>query len=328
LILEAGMYRGEVVCCKTQQQFYDQLKITFLDIRKVIVKKRVCSGIISAVFLLAWIDFLRADFHSFNIHIEGVITLLRSYHKSINGKPFPPVVSYVARISCMVDSCIGFYGDKQRFPAELIPRDHNWIKTFLHPDEIPRAIVEFTRSEWMRTISNFRRWASTQRAAAGFEDPFIEEAIARQGDAISADIVNWANHTIPKYIETPSTTPVKNLNVVQGDANYCSSYFEQPMTTSSFDPHQFLQFPRAQFQNQAHNEMTLIYLGLLLLVSYSTYPQPGHLPFTRWELAVKFCQCFAAVPDHEEVGLVNRIVHLFYARLTFDESFPQGISVN
>lgn len=323
--MEAGTYREDILCCKTPQQFCDQLKIPFLDIRKVISRKAVCKSLISAVFLLTWIDFLRADFHSFNIHIEGVITLLRSYHNSLNRKLVPPVVNYIARISCLIDSCIGFYGDKQRFPDELIPRDHTWIKTFLPPDEIPRAIVEFTRSEWMRTISTFRRWASTQRAAAGgFEDPFVEEAIARQGDVIAGDIVNWANRTIPKYIETLSTMSIDD-HAAQG-YNYCSSYLEQPILTTTFDPHQFLNFPRVQFQSEDNCETTMIYLGLLLLVSYSTYPQSGHLPFSRWELAVKFCQCFAAVPNHEEVSMINRIFHLFYARLTFDESFPKGNS--
>jgi hypothetical protein len=175
----------------------------------------------------------------------------------------------------------------------------------------------------MKTICNFRRWASTQRAAAGFEDPFVEEAIARQGDVIASGIINWANRTIPTHIEMPSITQRKD-DAAKG-YNWSSSCFEQ-QTGSPFDPHQFLNFPKVHFQSAAHNEMTMIYLGLLLLVSYSAYPQSGHLPFSRWELAVKFCQCFAAVPNHEEMSMVNRIFHLFYARITFDESFPKGIT--
>jgi hypothetical protein len=323
LILQAGLYQEDIIRCTTPQQFYDNLKNSFLDIPRNVAASTVCPGLIAACFLLSWIDFLRADFNSFNHHIEGVILLLRSYHTSTPGNKFPPTVNYVAMLSCMTDACIGFYGDKQRFPAELIPRDHHWVETFVHPDEVPRALVTFGRGRWMRTIANFKRWASAQRAAAGFEDPFIEEAIARQGDAITADIVAWADRSIPKYIETPTTSPTETVLVAQGNDDY-SSYFQEPMT--SIDPHQFLHFPRVQFQSRAHNESTLIYFGLLLLVSYCTYPQAGHLPFSRWEIAVKFCQCFAAFDDPEEMDVINRILHLFYARLTFDESFPEGSS--
>lgn len=226
-------------------------------------------------------------------------------------------------VTYMSDACIGFFGDNQRFPDDLIPHDHNWLDIYVHRDEIPRALVYFARVRWMRTIANLRRWAQTQRAAADFEDPFIEESIARQADAITADIVAWADRTIPKYTETATTAPAETVLVAECN-NDDSSYFQQPM--SLFDPHQFLQFPRVQFHDQAHNEMTLMYLGLLLLVSYCTYPPLGDLPFSRWELAVKFCQCFAAFPEAEEMDPVNRILHLFYARLTFDDSFPQGIA--
>ena len=321
LILEAALYREELVRCKTSQQFFDNLQITFLDVQRAAANNSVSPGLISAVFLLSWIDFLKADFNSFNHHIEGVILLLRSYRNSLNGKQFPPVICYVVMVASMTDTCISFFGDKQRFPADLIPRDHSWLDIYVHRDDIPRALEYFRRGNWMRTIAKFRRWALTQRAAAAFEDPFVEEAIARQGDAITSDIIAWADRSIPKYIETPNTTPSENDLVAEGDNDY-SSYFQQPMMT--FDPHQFLHFPRVQFQNRAHNEATLIYLGLLLLVSYCAYPQAGHLPFSRCELAVKFCQCFAAFPEPEEMDPVNRILHLFYARLTFDDSFPQG----
>ena len=322
LILEAALYREEIVCCATSQQFFDYLKNIFLDVQRAIANNSVSPALISAVFLLSWIDFLRADFSSFNLHIEGVILLLRSYHNSLNGKQFPPVVCYIIMVASMTDTCISLFGDEQRFPADLIPRDHSWLNIYVHRDEIPRALEYFGRSHWMKTIANFRRWALMQRAAAGFEDPFIEEAIARQGDAISSDIIAWADQSIPQYTETSKSTPTENL-LANGDGHeYYGSYLQQPMTT--FDPHQFLNYPRVQFQNRAHNEVTLIYLGLLLLVSYCMYPQVGHLPFSRWELAIKFCQCFAAFPEPEEMDPVNRILHLFYARLTFDDSFPQG----
>jgi hypothetical protein len=193
------------------------------------------------------------------------------------------------------------------------------MESFLHPADIPRVVVEFTRAEWMRTISNFRQWAVAQREAAGFEDAFVEEAIARQGDAITAGIVAWGDRHIPKYKEIPGPS-TQAFQVTQEPNPY--GFYGQQMV--SLDPHTFVHFPRAQFQDQWHNEMTLTYLGLLLLVSYSTYPQSGHLPFSRWELAVKFCQCFAAYPDPEKMGIVNRLLHMFFARLTFDETFPQG----
>ena len=321
LILEAALYREEIVRCGTSQQFFDTLQNTFLDVRRATTNNAVSPGLISAVFLLSWIDFLKADFNSFNHHIEGVILLLRSYHNSLNGEQFPPIICYVTMVASMIDACISFFGNKQQFPADLIPKDHSWLEIYVHRDEIPHALEYFERGNWMRTIANFRQWALTQRAAAGFEDPFVEEAIARQGDAITSHIVTWADCNIPKYIETPDITPTTNDLLAECDNDY-SSYFQQPMTT--FDPHQFVLFPRVLFESRTHNEVTLSYLGLLLLVSYCTYPQSGHLPFSRWELAVKFCQCFAAFPDAEEMDPVNRILHLFYARLTFDDSFPQG----
>ena len=321
LFLEAALYSEEIVRCSTSEQFFDNLKNTFLDVQRATASNSVSPGLISAVFLLSWIDFLKADFNSFNHHIEGVILLLRSYHNSLNGKQFPPAICYVIMVTSMTDTCIGYFGGKQRFPDNLIPRDNNWLELYIHHDEIPRALEYFGRGNWMRTIANFRRWASRQRAAVGFDDPFIEEAIARQGDAITSDIIAWADHSISKYTETPNNTPTEDIHAADCGNDY-NSYFQQPMT--AFDSHQFLQYPRVQFQNRAHNEVTLVYLGLLLLVSYCMCPQPGHLPFSRWELAVKFCQCFAAFPEPEEMDPVNRILHLFYARLTFDDSFPQG----
>jgi hypothetical protein len=217
---------------------------------------------------------------------------------------------------------MGFFGDKLRFPSELLSLDHTWLEAYLLPHEIPRVLIQFTCNEYLRTISNFRHWASTQRATAGFGDPFVEEAIARQGDAMTSDIIAWADRTIPRPIETPATLPFSNLMTIEGNDGYTSYFETQPALYCLSE--QFLSFPRLQFQDRAHTEMTLTSLGLLLLVSYSTYPQSGHVPFSRWELAVKFCQCYAAYPDKHEIGVINRIFHLFYARLTFDESFPQG----
>lgn len=222
----------------------------------------------------------------------------------------------------MSDACIGFFGDKLRFPSELLSQEHTWLEAYLLPHESSRALIQFTRSEYLRTISNFRHWASTQRATASFGDPFVEEAIARQCDAITSDIIAWADRTIPQPIETPTTLPLSNVMAIEGDDGY-TSYFEPQLALYCISE-QFLSYPRLQFQDRAHTEMTLTSLGLLLLVSYSTYPQSGHVPFSRWEVAVKFCQCYAAYPDKEEMGVINRILHLFYARLAFDESFPQG----
>jgi hypothetical protein len=318
VILEAALYREDIVLCTTPQQFYNNLNNTFRDIRRATADNTVDSGLVCAIFLLTWIDFLRADFNSFNCHMKGVIVLLRSYKNSLNGKPFPSTVCYALMVTSMFDACIAFFGGNQPFPIEVILRDHSWLDIYVHRDEIPRALIHFSRGEWMRTIANFRRWARTQRATGDFEDPFIEEAIERQGNAITSDIVAWADRSMPKYIETPATNPA------EGNSDY-TPYSQQPI--SSFNPHQFLQYPRVQFQNRAHNEMILIYFGLLLLVSYSTYPQSGHLPFLRRELAVKFCQCFAAYPEAEDMDPVNRVLHLFYARLTFDDSSPQGIKL-
>ena len=226
----------------------------------------------------------------------------------------------MSMVSVMSDSCIGFFGDRERFPSDLIPKDHGWLKSYVHPDEIPRALISFARCNWMKTVSSFKRWAAAQReAAGGFEDSFIEEAISRQEDIITAEIVAWADRKIPKCLET--RTPIDHP--LMDEDNEFGSYFREPL--APYDPHRFLHFPKVQFQNRAHTEMTLLYLGLLLLVSYSAYPHAGHLPFTRWETAVKFCQCFAAHPNPEEMDPVNRILHLFYARLTFDDSFPQGM---
>jgi hypothetical protein len=223
----------------------------------------------------------------------------------------------------MSDACTGFFGNELRFPSELLPQDHIWLEAYLLPHEIPRAVIHITRSEYLRTISDFRRWASTQRATTGFDDPFVEEAIARQGDAITTDIIDWANRTIPQPIETPTTFPISNVLAIEGNDGD-TSYFE-PQPALYCISEQFLTFPQLHFLDHAHTEMTLTSLGLLLLVSYSTYPQSGHLPYSRWEVAVKFCQCYAAYPEKEEMGVINRVLHLFYARLTFDESFPQGI---
>jgi len=260
--------------------------------------------------------------HSFNHHIEGVISLLRANRRSLGDKLFPPTISYVAQLSCMTEACTGFFGDRQRFPSDLIPRDYTYLAAYLHPSEIPRALSEFTHIDYVRTISKFRRWASTQRSMAGFDDPFVQEAIVRQGDAITAEIVAWADRTIPQPIETPATIPLNDVLAIEGNGDY-SSYFA-PHTSLCSVPDQFLGFPLLHFQDRNHNEMTLAYLGLLLLVSYSVYPHPGHLPYPRWEVAVKFCQCYAAFPNKNQMSFVNRILYLFYARLTFDESFPQG----
>ena len=322
MILEAALYKEEIVLCSTSQQFYDHLRSGFIDIRKLIANNTVTPGFLAMSFLLAWIDFLRADFNSFAHHIEGVISALRSYKTALNGKPFPATISYLAMLCCMSDSCIGFFGDKQRFPADLIPRNHDWLNIYVHKDEIPRALLWFRRSEWMRIIANFKRWAQAQRAAAGPENSFVEEAIAGQGDAIMADIVAWGERSIPKYEEVGS--PDEHTLVPHGKNKHCSD-FQPAMTTCTLDPHKFLNFPRAQFQNKTHNEMTLMYIGLLLLVSYSSHPQAGPLPYSRWELAVKYCQCFAAYRVPDEMDPINRILHLFYARLTFDDSFRQGI---
>jgi hypothetical protein len=219
----------------------------------------------------------------------------------------------------VTDSCIGFFGDKQRFPSELIPRDNSWTEHYVHHRDVPLVLVEFSRAEWMRSISNFRRWAVAQRAAAGYEDSFVEDAIARQGDALTAEIVAWAERTIPKYEENELQSPSNDLVNSKGYGYYDRETIPQSSPT-------FLHFPRATFQDKTHSELNLTYYGLLLLVSYSAYPHGGHLPYSRWQSAVKFCRCFAAHPAPEEMGIVNRVLHLFFARLTFDESFPRGIS--
>ena len=122
--------------------------------------------------------------------------------------------------------------------------------------------------------------------------------------------------------ETATPTQINNVLAIEGNSDY-PSYFEPQISLCRVSD-QFLSFPQLHFQDRNHNETTLTYLGLLLLVSYSTYPHAGHLPFSRWEVAVKYCQSYAAFPEKEEMGIFNRILHLFYARLTFDESFPQG----
>jgi hypothetical protein len=324
VVLEAALYQDEIVRCTTSQQFYNILKSSFLDVQKMITTNSVSPGFIAMTFLPARIDFLRADFNPFSNHIEGVILTLKSYTTNLDGKPFHPTVSFISMICCMSDGCIGFFGDKERFPDDLFPRDFGWVDTFIHRDEIPRALVVFGRVEWVRIIARFRRWAETQRRATGRErKPFVEEAIARQGDAITEQILAWGDRSIPKYEELRAPGPSRPALILRRDGGY-NDYIENPI--ASIDSHQFLQFPLVQFQNKEHNEMVMLYLGLLLLVSYSAYPESGSLPVSRWELAVQFCQCFAAYPDKEGMDSVNQILHLFYARLTFDDSFPQGMS--
>lgn len=85
----------------------------------------------------------------------------------------------------------------------------------------------------MRTISNFKRWARTERGTTPYKDSFIKEVIARQGDAIMADIVAWGDRTIPKYIETPTASSTETILTAEGMTDYISCLRQIP---TLFDP--------------------------------------------------------------------------------------------
>jgi hypothetical protein len=266
----------------------------------------VDEAVITAVFYVMLTEGALGDFQKVHNHLKGIAIMYTRFLEA--NVRVSPLLKYIAAVCGYLDTVPGLTGWPLAIPEDILPPDILWLKDLKITAESNQWIQhDFKHVDFQRQIARYKFWATSQRKLERHSEK-DEIKIVEHGHRIIRLLQEWQALNIPPYTEETLS-------------------FESSPLNDTTDPPRFLRYPRCRFDSPLHAEIHLQFYGLILITSFIISPCPGSVSEDRIDTAIKYCQCLAAMGSNPgAMALGTRTFGQFYARLTFDDIYPEGNS--
>ena len=167
--------------------------------------------------------------------------------------------------------------------------------------------MDLKHVRFQRRAVDFKYRATQRRKENAYNDK-EEMEILEEGLELIEEIHAWQEKNIPPYFEETPRLPESDEDE---DIN---------------NSRRFLNYTRLKFESPLHCKIHLLFYQLILIITFVIDPSPGSTSQLRVDAAVKYCQSLAALGPSPSAGApATRTFGQFYARLTFDDAFPEGV---
>jgi hypothetical protein len=250
--------------------------------------------LICAVFYIMLTEMAFGEFQKTHNHLKGMSLMYLAYMKK-PGAEASLLMQYMAESAAYLDTLPGLLGYPLSIADEILPEDTDWFKHLMTTPESER---------WIRMDLKHVRF---QRRVVDAYNDKDEIEILQEGLELIEEIHAWQEKNIPPYFEE-------------------TRLFESDQDEDINNTRRFLNYTRLKFESPLHCEIHLLFCQLILIITFVIDPSPGSTSQLRVDAAVKYCQCLAALgPSPSSGAPATRTFGQFYARLTFDDAFPEGV---
>jgi len=269
-------------------------------LQATISKEEIDEYLVIAVACLALIAMCSGDYDAAHSHFRGIASILQYVNRA--KRKLDSMVSFVVKSVWNVETNLILCGYDAVIADELVTKDLDWVHCI--GDGIQNWVaLEVKLIQFLRQIAVYKDWAERLRER-NETNPGVEQDIAARGGELESMIDDWGAGTVLPY-----TVEVED----DGDE-------------SSRDSGRFLNYPWFRFQSVFQIEIHLLWYTNILIISFIRYPYAGPGPLGRVAVAIRFCQCIAALSEFGgSLALKALTFGLFYATLTFGEGYEKGM---
>jgi hypothetical protein len=306
---------------RSMDRFHNQYITSLHMIQNSIQEMDIDEGTTIAVFLVLWIDVVRAELRSSRKHLRGLYLLLQELQKKYRppedttqgmmvdksgGVGVSPLIMQIWRIAIRLDFTTSLYlVQPPVFP--LIPPEQQdlhvkWIAISTPDgDTAEWALAAFAMDNLMHRACHLATQARSLRNSPGYV-PEMEVQILAAANVLLAQIDEWHNRPI-----------VQHAKRLEEEQFKCSTSDSSP---SSVDEElwTFLDHPPRRILNHFYGNLEISSLATAIYISFITYPDIGPAPYPQRFLdAVEICQIMAGLGEDTPHTASSKIWIVFVA---------------
>lgn len=289
---------------RTPIHFLDQ---TLRSLQQTISRKRVDANLLKCVTSLGIFAMVSDNYSTAHSHFKGLTAIIQFINE--NDQHIDLLMTYVIQTAWNANAILALCGYGLAIPSEIVNKDTSWVRMYRLDDQVVERWVRFELeiTEYLYEIATYKEWVEQlRRRDEETSGSVCEHDIVKRGEELKSAIYSWGSGLEPPT--EISSLPEKNTEHRLNDKT------------------RFLDYPKLQFCSPFHGEIYLLWYTSLLILSYIRRPHPAVSDHERLALAIRFCQCLAALGDEYGAVTIKSLgFGLFYATLTFKYEHPHSI---
>ena len=291
------------------------------------------EGTTLAVFLILWIDVVRAELRSSRKHLRGLYLLfqeLQKRHRLPNSTPgilidgrgglgISPLMMQIWRIAIRLDFTTSLYLFQPPVFPVIPPDQQDLHRQWILPstpdaDTAEWALAAFAQDNLMHRACHLACQARAMRSSPSYTQNTEREIVYRAAE-LEAQCQDWYQRPIVMNAESLEQS-------AQPDTT-CSSAESSPSTSSETptieDPlTRFLDYPRRHIVNPFYANLVASARAASIYISLIAYPVIGPGPNSkRFQDAVEICQILAGLGHDTTNTASSKIWIMFLAGCAF-----------
>jgi hypothetical protein len=301
---------------RPMDRFYIQYKTSRDMIQNALQTINLDEGIAISVFLLLWIDVVRAELHSARKLLRGLYQILDTLQRKYSppeateagilvddsgGVGVSPLIMQIWRIAIRLDFTTSLYlVEPPMFPPIPVGQEHlhrKWITSSTSGDEeTDWALAAFAQDDLIHRACHFAFQARAIRRASGYS-PKHEREILTAVEELEEQNRSWKNRSVVLMAENYEQT----------------AQYIQSVDSSVFHDYPPLNIINPLYANLLNSSRaTGIYISLIAYPVIGPGPNPQ-----RFLDAVEICRTFAALGEDKSHAAASKIWIMFLAGVAF-----------
>lgn len=322
-------------CQRSMERFHWQYGTSIRKINASISSMDIDEGIIIAVFLITWIDVVRAELRASRKHLNGLNLLLQEIQKKYRytgndgalveytgGTGLTPLIMQLWRIAIRLDFTTSLYLVQPPvfppIPSEQQELHRQWI-ILSTPDDASTewALATFAQDDLMHRACHLASRARDIRKSASYTSD-LEQKILEEVTQLEAESDNWHRRQVVAFAE----------QLEQGAQLDPDADDAQPSFSCQGDqPWSFVDFPPRRIINTFYANLAISARAVSIYISLIAYPIIGAGPNPQRFLdAVEICRTLAGLGEDKTHTASSKVWVMFLAGVAFggDEGYEEG----
>lgn len=286
---------------RSMDRFQLQYITTLQSIQTSLAKVELDEGIAIAIFLLLYIDSVRADMGAVRKHIKGFRLILRELRRNSNRSPQSPLILDICRIVFRLDWTVSFFlAEEPVFPciSKSQQTEQQLPEQFLEDlDTSEWATMAFALDNLMNQTCRTSVQARQIRRSTGYTSEH-EAIIQCQVAKLQEDLLEWRQRPSIRKAEALETQ-----QTASPDTGNVSTFLDYP-PLSVFNPFY------VNLIGASHAVSVLVSLISDPIMGFATIPE-------RFHLAVEISRTLAALQTDRTLPVSSRIWMVYLAAVAF-----------
>ena len=302
---------------RSLERFEVNYIVSLRKIQECIDRNELDEGLAIGVFLIAWIDAVRARMSSCRKHLHGLSLILQQVEPTCrnpsNGRSVTsPFLMLIWRLSVRLDCAVSFYSLQEpvlQMAAGAEDFHRQWVsKVTAAGDATDWALAAFALDScYQRTLTygiQVYKLRNAAESSGNSESPELQRKIKSLLGILRVEVNMWRERPIVQHalrseelaeaVHSPTTPATSTTSPTPLSESICPS---EPISGADSDD-QFLHYPRMHILNSLFASLLISWRGISILVSLIDQPRIGWRTCPmRFRYAVEICRSLAALGE-------------------------------